>query len=106
MAILFESSPTIKAEELSRINQECFDLEQLIDHRTEVHKIYNLLLSIDNGSKPMSRDERANIKRWINKLFLRIMRSNDLIKISQIQANSIDDSGESTISSMQKRLSI
>ena len=99
MSSIFNVSATIRAEQLSRINQESYCLDELIEHKNEVQSTYLLLISMGNYEKVMSRNERANISHWTKKLFLKLSRLNDLIQIAQLQYNSKiqdDDSDETS----------
>ena len=100
MSNVFNVSATVRAEQLSRMNQESSCLDELNEHKNEVQSTYLLLISMEKSEKRMSRNERANISHWIKKLFLKFARLNDLIQIAQLQENSKiqdDDSDETSV---------
>lgn len=100
MSNVFNVSPTVRAEQLSRMNQESCCLDELNEHKNEIQSTYLLLISMEKSEKMMSRNERANISHWIKKLFLKLARINDLIQIAQLQENSKmqdDDSDETSV---------
>jgi hypothetical protein len=102
MSNTFKVSATIRAEQLLRINQESYCLDELLEHKNEVQSIYLLLISMRNSEKLMSRNEKANISHWTKKLFLKLSRINDLIQIAKLQENSKmkeDDSDETSVKS-------
>lgn len=100
MASIFNVSATVRAEQLTRMNQESYCLDELVEHKNDVQETYLLLISMEKSEKRMSRNERANISHWIKKLFFTLSRLNDLIQIAQIQENSKrqdDDSDETSL---------
>ena len=104
MSIVFNVSATIRAEQLSRMNQESYCLDELLEHKKEVQSTYLLLISMGSSGKVMSRNERANISHWTKKLFLKLSRLNDLIQIAQLQEDrkiQDDDSDETSVKSQK-----
>lgn len=109
MSSIFNVSATIHAEQLSRMNQESYCLDDLLEHKNEVQRTYLLLISMGNSKKFMSRNERANISHWTKKLFLKLSRLNDLIQIAQLKENSKiqdDDSDETSVKNKKNSFSI
>lgn len=109
MSSIFKVSATIRAEQLSRMNQESYCLDDLLEHKNEVQSTYLLLISLENSEKVMSRNERANISHWTKKLFLKLSRLNDLIQIAQLQENSKiqdNDSDETSVKSKKNSFAI
>lgn len=104
MLKLFTVSATVRAEQLSRMNQESYCLEELLEHKNEVQSTYMLLISMGNYEKIISRNERANILNWTKKIFLKLARLNDLIQIAQIQeiAKIQDDNSDKTSAKSKK----